>query len=237
LAWLPNPYARGATAGGEPLNVAALLQGRGTVYFLAAEDGSTASMVAALTGSIAREARRIADLGPGGRLDPSLLLALDEAALICPVPLQRWSADMSSRGVQIIAAFQSRAQAIGRWGTTGAAELINNAGAVVLFGGRKDQNDLTFWSHLFGERDEEVLTTNSPRCAGESRRPEGHGVFPRSAGFAAAPVLTRENVKLVVLGDAHLQPESKKDCDPTRTHAKNPPNLIQSTHTDLLKLA
>jgi hypothetical protein len=161
LAWLPNPHARAAAATTSQFSVEQLLRTRGTVYLLGAEDGSTASLVAALTGYIAREARRIADLQPRGRLDPSLLLALDEAALICPIPLERWSADMGGRNIQIIACFQSRTQAVGKWGANGAAEMINNAGGVVLYGGCKDDADLRAWSNLFGERDEEVVSCDA----------------------------------------------------------------------------
>jgi hypothetical protein len=163
FAWLPNPHARACTdtTGHGEFTVAQLLRTRGSVYVLGAEDGSTASLVAGFTGHIAREARRIADLQPGGRLDPTLRLALDEAALICPIPLDRWSADMGGRGIQIVACFQSRSQVIGRWGATGAACLINNAGALLLYGGCKDAADLAFWSALFGDRDEEVLTRDA----------------------------------------------------------------------------
>jgi type IV secretory pathway TraG/TraD family ATPase VirD4 len=162
FAWLPNPHARACadTSRLGEFNVAELLRTRGTVYVLGSEDGSTASLVAAFTGYIAREARRIADMQPGGRLDPTLRLVLDEAAIICPLPLDRWSADMGSRGIQMCICCHSRAQMIGRWGTTGAASLINNTGALLLYGGCKDQNDLSFWSSLFGERDEEIVTTN-----------------------------------------------------------------------------
>ena len=65
---------------------------------LGADDGNVAPLVASLTGHIAREARRLASLQPAGRLDPPLTLALDEAALICPVPLDSWTADMGGRG-------------------------------------------------------------------------------------------------------------------------------------------
>jgi type IV secretory pathway TraG/TraD family ATPase VirD4 len=165
LKWLINPHARAATQTSQPsasgqFSVAELLRTRGTVYLVGSEAAHTASLVAALTGHIAREARRIAGDQPGGRLDPHLLLALDEAALICPIPLDRWSADMGGRGIQIIASFQSRSQLIGKWGPSGAGTLLNNAGAVLLFGGSKDEGDLRCWSTLFGHRDEELLTTD-----------------------------------------------------------------------------
>ena len=130
------------------------------MYLLGAEDGQTAPLVTALTAHIAREARRIAARAPGGRLDPPLTLALDEAALISPVPLESWTADMGGRGVTIIAAFQSRAQVVARWGETGASVILNNSGSVMVFGGTKDRDDLAYWSALAGERDEPVVSTN-----------------------------------------------------------------------------
>jgi type IV secretory pathway TraG/TraD family ATPase VirD4 len=114
--------------------------------------------VTALTGYIAREARRLAGTKPGGRLDPGLRLALDEAALICPVPLEAWTADMGGRGVSILIVVQSRAQLLARYGEHGAATILNNAGAVMVFGGTRDREDLQFWSTLTGERDEPADT-------------------------------------------------------------------------------
>jgi len=116
--------------------------------------------VCALTGHIAREARRLAATAPGGRLDPPLTLALDEAALISPVPLESWTADMGGRGVTILAAFQSRAQLLARWGEHNTATILNNTSAVMVFGGTRDRDDLQFWSTLAGERDEPILTTD-----------------------------------------------------------------------------
>jgi len=160
LGWLTSPAACAAATGGTPFDVAMLLRERGTVYLLGAEDGQTAPLVTALTAHIAREARRIAARAPGGRLDPPLTLALDEAALICPVPLESWTADMGGRGVSIIAAFQSRAQVVARWGETGASVILNNSGSVMVFGGTKDRDDLAYWSALAGERDEPVVSTD-----------------------------------------------------------------------------
>ncbi len=160
LGWLTSPHAARATTGGHPLDVAELLRSKGTVYLLGAEETHTASLVCALTGYVAREARRLAALEPSGRLDPPLGLFLDEAALVSPVPLDRWSADMGGRGVCIVAAFQSRSQLIDRYGQARAATIINNAGTKVIFGGTGDRDDLTYWSTLAGERDEPITTTD-----------------------------------------------------------------------------
>lgn len=161
LGWLTNPSAALAGSNTAPLDVGEMLRSRTTVYLLGAEETQAAPLVCALTGHIAREARRLAAKAPGGRLDPPLTLALDEAALISPVPLDSWTADMGGRGVSIIAAFQSRAQMVARWGETGAAIILNNTASVMVFGGTKDRDDLAYWSSLAGDRDEPVETTGS----------------------------------------------------------------------------
>lgn len=164
LEWLTHGPARAAarpiSQGGREFDVARLLDARATVYMLGGEEAQVAPLVAALTGHIARQARRIAAHQPGGRLDPPLSLRLDEAALICPVPLHRWTADMGGRGVSIVACFQSYAQIVERYGRARAAVIMNNSGARILFGGTADRDDLAYWSSLAGERDEPTVTTD-----------------------------------------------------------------------------
>jgi type IV secretory pathway TraG/TraD family ATPase VirD4 len=164
LGWLTHDAAdaaaTGPRTGGAGFDVAELLDTRATVYLLGAEETQTAPLVSALTGHIAREARRIAALRKGGRLDPPLALALDEAALICPVPLHQWTADMGGRGVTIIGAFQSRAQLLDRYGDAKAEVILNNTAAVMVFGGTRSRDDLNYWATLGGERDEPITTTD-----------------------------------------------------------------------------
>ena len=164
LGWLTHGPARAAAvpvaAGGQAFDVAALLGSRSTVYMLGGEEAQVTPLVCALTGYIAREARRLAAHQPGGRLDPPLSLRLDEAALICPVPLDKWSADMGGRGVSIVACFQSRAQLVDRYGEAKAAVILNNSGGRVLFGGTGDRDDLNYWSTLAGDREEPITTTD-----------------------------------------------------------------------------
>ncbi|NKQ53550.1 type IV secretory system conjugative DNA transfer family protein [Amycolatopsis sp. K13G38] len=157
LGWLTDSTAAAAATGGT-FDVEKLLAERGTVYMLGAEETQVTPLVTALTGHIAREARRLAAHQPGGRLDPPLTLALDEAALICPIPLDNWTADMGGRNVTIHIAAQSRAQLRQRWGDTGAAAILNNAATLLIFGGTRDPEDLNAYSTLTGERDEKVET-------------------------------------------------------------------------------
>lgn len=171
LGWLTHRDAVQAAQPGAGFDVAQLLRDRATVFLLGGEESQTAPLVCALTGHIAREARNLAARSPKGRLDPHLTLALDEAALICPVPLESWTADMGGRGVTIIAAFQSRAQLLARWGEHPTATILNNTAAVMVFGGTRDRDDLNFWSTLAGERDEPTLTTDmNGRLASRSTR-------------------------------------------------------------------
>src|SRR5690606_24420177 len=90
LGWLTSPSAVAATEGGTLFDVAELIRQRGTVYLLGRHEAHTAPLLAALTGYVAREARRLAALEELGRLDPPLTIALDEAARISPVPLPDW---------------------------------------------------------------------------------------------------------------------------------------------------
>src|SRR6266496_6580831 len=68
LGWLTDSVAAAATGSGD-FDVAELLAQCGTVFMLGAEEAQTAPLVTALTGHIAREARKIAGPQPGGRLD------------------------------------------------------------------------------------------------------------------------------------------------------------------------
>lgn len=158
FSWLIDPSAVAAASGANHLDVETLLRQRGTVYLLGREEGHTAPLLAALTGHIARTARKLAAPLPGGRLDPHLTVALDEAARIAPVPADDWTGDMGGSGVQLILAFQSRADMIERWGKTGAARILNNSGAILVFGGTNDGDDLEAWSDRTGHRDEAAHT-------------------------------------------------------------------------------
>jgi hypothetical protein len=181
LAWLHDPTAAraaGQRAGREPIldatgvtlpdddssaisqefDVEALLERSGTVYLLGAQDAQVAPLVTALTGHLARTARLLAGRQPGGRLDPPLTLCLDEAALICPIPLDEWTADMGGRNVTIHLATQSKPQLRKRWGADGAAAIVNNAATILLFGGTRDADDLQGYATLLGDRIERVAT-------------------------------------------------------------------------------
>ncbi|MDX2971095.1 type IV secretory system conjugative DNA transfer family protein [Kribbella solani] len=159
LSWLSVPAAAAAAAaGGVPFDVQRLLAETGTVYLLGAEDKKTAPLVTALTAHIARQAKTLAVRTPGRRLDPQLTMVLDEAALICLIPLDRWTGDFGSRGITLHISAQSRAQLRDRFGEAATGALLTNVTTKVVLAGTSDDDDLQFWSTLCGERLEQVAT-------------------------------------------------------------------------------
>ncbi|TCO33016.1 type IV secretory system conjugative DNA transfer VirD4/TraG family protein [Kribbella steppae] len=159
LSWLSVPTAAAsAAAGGQQFDVQQLLDQTGTVYLIGAEDKKTAPLVTALTAQIARQAKAIAAGMPGGRLDPFLSMVLDEAALICLIPLDQWSGDFGSRGICMHIVAQSRAQMRERFGDAATGALLTNTGTKIVFGGTGDAEDLQYWATLAGEREEPAIT-------------------------------------------------------------------------------
>ena len=78
-------------------------------------------------------------------------MLLDEAALVCPVPLDRWTADMGGRGVTLHISVQSLSQLRQRWGIEGAGTILANVATFLVFGGSPSAPDLRDISLLTGE--------------------------------------------------------------------------------------
>jgi type IV secretion system protein VirD4 len=140
---------------GEPtFNVKRFLGERGTLYLLGSErpHGSLGPLFTALTGHIQERAKHLASQQRHGRLDPPLTMVLDEAALICPVPLDRWTADSGGRGIVLAIAVQSPSQLYDRWGQRGGETIWNNSNIKLVFGGLGVARDLEDLSALCGDR-------------------------------------------------------------------------------------
>jgi type IV secretion system protein VirD4 len=162
VAWVTRPVA--AEAGdpaAEVFTVADLVDRAAALYLLGDDDGTVAPLIGALTAEIAHQARALASVRPGGRLDPALTLCLDEIALVCPTPLDRWMAELRKRSIVVHAACQGLGQLRQRWGDNGASMIVNSAAAVLVFGGCKDAADLALFGDLAGHRDETVHTRDA----------------------------------------------------------------------------
>ena len=164
LDWLQDPQIAQLALGSrdEQFDVREWLTRSGTLYLLGSErpHGSVAPLFACLTAHIFETAKVLASRYARNRLDPIATFILDEAPLICPVPLDRWTADAGGRGIAVHIAAQSRSQLFSKWGEYGGKTIWNNCGAIMIYGGVNDEDDLEALSKLTGERNEPVETIN-----------------------------------------------------------------------------
>ena len=165
LAWLADDAARplgDADRETVTLDVERLIRGRETLHLIAGTKvvSGVAALIAAIVAEVVYQARVIAGGMPGERLDPQLTVLLDEAALIAPVPLPRWTADMGGRNITLHVSIQSIAQMRERWGKDGAATIMGNVGAFMVFGGGRDAEELQSLSVLTGETRQRILDSD-----------------------------------------------------------------------------
>lgn len=156
---------------GEEFDPAAFLRDRGTLYVLgtASGAGAAAPIVAALVEDMVETARRIAAASPGARLDPPLLLALDEIGNLAPLPsLPALMSEGGGSGVTTLAVLQSLSQARDKWGEQQAGTLWDAAIAKVILGGGSNARDLTDLATLIGDRDEELTSVSRDHNGGRS---------------------------------------------------------------------
>ena len=74
-------------------------------------------------------------MAPAGRLDPPLLMALDEVTTICPVDLPAMLSDSAGKGVLIVAVAHGTSQLEERWGEYGGKTVWACCGTKILLGG------------------------------------------------------------------------------------------------------
>jgi type IV secretory pathway TraG/TraD family ATPase VirD4 len=155
LAWLADPaVAAAVTPGpGEGFNVADFVSGRSTLYMIGTgrEEAPIAPLFRAFAEYVHAGAAFTGSLQPHGRLDPPLLMALDEVTQICPVPLPNWMADSAGKGILIVAVCHGLAQLESRWDDPGARAIRDTAGVKVILGGVSDPDTLERLSLLCGE--------------------------------------------------------------------------------------
>ena len=195
-------------AGGSGVDIAAFLQDAGTLYLIAEsehDDSPVAPLFAAMAGEIHYTAAQAGQAMRGGRLDPPLLMALDEIVQTCPVPLPTWLADSGGKGIQLIPVAHGEAQLRTRWGRDGAQVVLDTCGVKVWLPGITDTSTLKMASELCGqaafterirfhggrggERDERRRVWHDVMTADMIRQlPAGHGLVIRGSH---APVIAR----------------------------------------------
>lgn len=163
LAALADPRVLEAVSPSEneQFHPEAFLQDSGTLYLLAtgAGAGASSALVAAFIEDLVETARRLAARSPGARLDPPVLLALDEIGNLAPLPsLPVLMAEGGGTGLTTMPVLQSMAQAREHWGENAATAIWDASIAKIVLGGASGSRDLQELSTLIGDRDE---TTDS----------------------------------------------------------------------------
>ena len=156
-----------------------------------------APMIVGLVDSIAQRTAELAAASAGGRLDPGLLLALDEVANIAPLQsLPALVSEGGGRGIVTMWAAQSLAQLRARYGTEEQQAILTATTAKLIFGGMSNGNDLRDISTWAGEyRQTQITYFSGAGATTNARRPRA-GIADReeiagqhSVGGLYRPVL------------------------------------------------
>lgn len=117
-----------------------------------------APMIVGLVDAVAQRAAERAAL-QGGRLDPPLLLALDEVANIAPLRnLPSLVSEGGGRGIITLWAAQSLAQLRARYGADEQQAILTATTAKLIYGGMSNDADLRNISAWAGERAEAMVS-------------------------------------------------------------------------------
>lgn len=159
LAALADPRVLDAVSPGpeERFDPEEFLRKRGTVYLLATGAGAnnSAALVSAFVEDLVEAARRLASRSPSARLDPPLLLALDEIGNLAPLPsLPTLMAEGGGTGITTMPVLQSLAQAREKWSDNAAGAIWDASIVKIILGGASNSRDLQDLTTLIGERDE-----------------------------------------------------------------------------------
>ena len=195
LETLLESFAGAAPYGAPQLDPAELLTTSGTLYLSApAHDQRrlTPLFVGVLRAVLDHAYYRVARTGRP--LDPPLLVVLDEAANIAPIPdLDSLAATAAGHGIQLVTIWHDLAQITARFGPR-ATTVVNNHRAKLFLSGISDPATLDYASHLIGDEELHLPATTSGGRSGPSttrspatrrlappdglrRIPPGHGVL------------------------------------------------------------
>jgi len=180
---------------GEHFDPAEFLTNNGTLYLLATGAGAGASwpLVAAFIEDLVETARHLAAASPGARLDPPLLLALDEIGNLSPLPsMPVLMAEGGGTGITTMPVLQSLSQARDKWGDHAAGAIWDASIVKMILGGGSSARDLQDLSALIGERDERTDTTS----VGD------HGSRSLQRSTRRVPVMPPETIRTLPFGTA-----------------------------------
>ena len=195
LAALADPRVLDAVTPreGENFDPETFLTESGTLFLLAtgAGAGASSALVAALVEDLVETARRLAARSAGARLDPPVLLALDEIGNLAPLPsLPTLMAEGGGTGITTMPVLQSLAQARDKWDENAANAIWDAAIVKIILGGASNSRDLQDLSTLIGERDEYTDSTT----IGD------HGTRSNQRSIRRIPILPPDRLRTLPFG-------------------------------------
>jgi type IV secretion system protein VirD4 len=171
-----------------------LLDERATLYLIGDAKASKLlrPIFLALLSEIVDRAYERATLA-GGRLELPLLLCLDEAGNVAPLPnLAEVASTAPSHNIQLVSIFHDLAQARSRYGRQ-AETVVNSHRARMLLPGVADLDTLRYFSGLAGEEETR-----------ETTRTTGAGGGTRTTGVRRRPLIAPEALRQLRPGSALL---------------------------------
>jgi len=203
LSCLADPRVLDAVSPGpgEHFDPVEFLTHNGTLYLLATGAGAGASwsLVAAFVEDLVETARHLAAASPGARLDPPLLMALDEIGNLSPLPsLPVLMAEGGGTGITTMPVLQSLSQARDKWGDHAAGAIWDASIVKIILGGTSSARDLQDLSTLIGERDERTDTIS----VGD------YGSRSLQRSTRRVPVMPPETIRTLPFGTALVLPRS-----------------------------
>jgi type IV secretory pathway TraG/TraD family ATPase VirD4 len=169
-ATLPGP--------GGGFDIESFVASRDTLYMIAESRGDespVAPLFACFADEVHHTAAVLGSRSASGRLDPPLLMALDEVTQICPVPLPSWLADSGGKGIQLVVVAHGEAQLRERWGQNGAQIIMDTTGTKVFLPGIQNPATLEMASKFCGQAS--FREPGQRRRGGESIKYSRHDVM------------------------------------------------------------
>jgi len=146
------PLARNAADRGGTFDAREFALEGGTLHLIAS--GDSRSVITPLLRALASHVHHVAGLAgsqtAAGRLDPPLLMAMDEVAQVCPVDLPSMLADSAGKGITFVTVGHSLAKLEERYGHDGAANIWAISGVKTLLRGITEPQTLEDVSRVCG---------------------------------------------------------------------------------------
>jgi type IV secretion system protein VirD4 len=152
LKWAVIPQLAAAASRAGTFNAREFALEGGTLHLIASGDSRSVitPLLRALASHVHYEAGLAGSRTEGGRLDPPLLMAMDEVAQVCPVDLPSMLADSAGKGITFVTVAHSLAKLEERYGEDGAANIWAISGVKMLLRGITEPQTLEDVSRVCG---------------------------------------------------------------------------------------